>query len=708
MADGKVVVDSSIDDSGITRGLKKIKDKLEGFNSSLIKTASLGSAIAIAPSLVPALAAATGGALALGASFAAAGIGAGAFGAVAVSALGQVFEASEEVAKLEERIANADSAKERIAAQKELAALYGDMSEAQRGALKELQSFKTFWGDFVKQFETPIFEAFGESLALTKNLFTGLAPTISNVADVVNKLMQEMNNGVIGGGLKDFFGWLESNAAEALYNFAHIAGNTISGVWHLLGAFSPLGAEIEEGLLSLTKRFSEWAASLSASKAFQTFVDYVRENGKTVLSVLGNLVSILLDVGRVLGPVGQKALEVLDILTSFLAGDVTGAIEVFKKAFGEDAYNSVMDFFNSFKEGLDSTGLSLTTIKEFITMFVESSIERFKMVSSFIISAFSIIWTFVQPLVLEMLAFFQEKLQQITQFWKENGEQIMQAVQNAFDFILQVIQFIMPAVMFIIQGVWEGIKDIIDGALNVIMGLIKVFAGLFTGDWSKMWEGVKQLLSGAIQLIWGLIQVGFLGKIFGGIKTFAKKTVDSFMDMVKGAKGKFDDLVSSAKTKFDDIKDKIMTPIRKATDFVKEQIDKIVGFFKNMKISFPKIKLPHFSVSGKFDLMPPGLSMPKVNVDWFKDGGLFPANSPRLIGIGDNKMHKEAALPLSPSVLGMIGSKIAAEMPSGSGESGGLPSLLQLIVDKEVLAEAVYDPVSKKMNQRMPQSRRRV
>jgi hypothetical protein len=109
-----------------------------------------------------------------------------------------------------------------------------------------------------------------------------------------------------------------------------------------------------------------------------------------------------------------------------------------------------------------------------------------------------------------------------------------------------------------------------------------------------------------------------------------------------------------------------MEPIRKAVDFIKGQVEKIKSFFSGLKIKLPKIKLPHFRLSGKFSLSPP--SVPKISVDWYKNGGLFPPNSPRLIGIGDASVP-EAALPLKPSVLGMIGAKIAETMPAtGRGD----------------------------------------
>ncbi len=118
--------------------------------------------------------------------------------------------------------------------------------------------------------------------------------------------------------------------------------------------------------------------------------------------------------------------------------------------------------------------------------------------------------------VFETIAnFIGEQLQKIQQFWATNGEQILQAAQNVFNGIMAVVDFVFPAIQFVIQTVWDAIKDIISGALDVILGLVQVFAGVFTADFDKVWEGVKQIFSGAIDFVLGLMTVTF----FGGIRT---------------------------------------------------------------------------------------------------------------------------------------------------------------------------------------------
>ncbi|WML38707.1 hypothetical protein RCG19_16080 [Neobacillus sp. OS1-2] len=129
-------------------------------------------------------------------------------------------------------------------------------------------------------------------------------------------------------------------------------------------------------------------------------------------------------------------------------------------------------------------------------------------------------------------------------------------------------------------------------------------------------------------------------------------------------KTKAGELGQSVKEKFQDIKEGIKSAIKEAVSFVGDQIEKIKGFFSGLSLKLPHIKLPHFGLSGKFSLAPP--SIPKVTVDWYKNGGVFPANSPRLVGMGDANVP-EAAIPLSDSVLGKIAGMIGDRMDGGQG-----------------------------------------
>ena len=128
------------------------------------------------------------------------------------------------------------------------------------------------------------------------------------------------------------------------------------------------------------------------------------------------------------------------------------------------------------------------------------------------------------------------------------------------------------------------------------------------------------------------------------------KTVSVFYSAKDSVVNGVSDMASKALNKFNEIKQGITDKINGAKDSVKSAIDKIKSFF-NFSWELPKIKLPHFSINGKFSLNPP--SIPKFDVDWYSTGGIF--TKPTIIGgvgVGDADNGKgrqaEAVLPLKP------------------------------------------------------------
>ena len=84
-----------------------------------------------------------------------------------------------------------------------------------------------------------------------------------------------------------------------------------------------------------------------------------------------------------------------------------------------------------------------------------------------------------------------------------------------------------------------------------------------------------------------------------------------------------------------------MQPFETAKQKVEDAVAKIKSFFPiNIKELLSKIKLPHFSLTGSFSLVPP--SIPKLSVDWYDKGGIF--DSPSIIGVGEKRPEFVGAL----------------------------------------------------------------
>lgn len=194
----------------------------------------------------------------------------------------------------------------------------------------------------------------------------------------------------------------------------------------------------------------------------------------------------------------------------------------------------------------------------------------------------------------------------------------------------------------------------------------------------------------------------------GDFSLFARpaKIADFVGGIKDSAISKFNSLRSSISSIFNKVRTAIVTPVQKAQDTIKGIVDKIKGFFSGLKIKLPHIKLPHFKIEGKFDLVPPHISVPKLKIDWYAKGGIF--TQPTIFGYSNGRFKgagdagPEAALPLNEETLGAIGRGIAATMGQNKQSL-----IVQLVTPNgRVLAEEIVDDITKLQSRRHFRARR--
>ena len=235
-------------------------------------------------------------------------------------------------------------------------------------------------------------------------------------------------------------------------------------------------------------------------------------------------------------------------------------------------------------------------------------------------------------------------------------------IQGAVQIITLPFQMIWENCKGIVTSVWNAIKSVVSSAIQAVSGVISSVMGTIQNVMSSIWNAISSKVSSVVNAIKNTVTTVFnaiksvVSSVWNGIKSVISTVVDGIKSKVSTVfnavkstvSSVFNGIKSTATTVWNGIKTAITKPIEAAKNTIKGIVDKISGFFSGMKLELPKIKLPHFKISGKLSLSPP--SVPHLSIDWYKEGGIM--TKPTIFGMNGSSLMaggeagKEAILPL--------------------------------------------------------------
>jgi tape measure domain-containing protein len=508
-------------------------------------------------------------------------------------------------------------------------------------------------------------------------------------------------------------------------------------------------------------------ASDAQSKTFTGMISTIKDNLDIMMGIAAQGPFQALKSGM------EKLLPILQAVTSLMKGDNMGFITQISQAFSPSQAVMIIKFFEGIKTGIEDLKSALGIAKQVVLAFFKdlqgdgmgsidilaklglspsqiqlvlgifdtikayltNLIAYWSMAFQTIMTVVTTVWNFIAPYIQQALstvvAYVQEKLAQIQAFWNQYGGQITQAVQNFWSIIQAIFSVAWPILVFIIKLVWDTITGVIDGAIKIIMGIIQIFTGLFTLNFSTMWDGIKNLFIGALQFVWNLINLIFLGEIFGSIKLFFKGMIEAvklgwtaikenwraplqwIMDFVGDIFSSIGELFNLMKSRgqstfeamwnlikslwqsgvngvkslvqgLSDTVGSIWNGIKSTASSVWEGIksaitnpiesakNTVIGIIDTIKSAFSSLilKIPKPKLPHVTVAMKSGImgiQYPDFNVDWYAKGGIFDGAS--VIGVGE--AGPEAVVPLSGQRMKPFADAIASLINKGSGSSGG-------------------------------------
>ena len=512
----------------------------------------------------------------------------------------------------------------------------------------------------------PVLTALSE---LAAEVMAELAPHIQEVADKYLPSIKEALSGV-GDAIGTVIGWIADN-------------------WTLVSTIATIVAGIAVAISAVSTALGIYNTVMDATAVVSAPVIGIIA---AVVAGIAALVAAIVLCVQHWDEIKAKTKEVWDAIV----GWVTAAVDKVKEVFNnmKEAISNTIDKiktvvsekWNAIKDAVSNT---VENIKTAVTNKWNAIKDGVSKTVDNIKTAVSNKWNDIKTSV-------SNTVDNIKTTVSEKWNSIKTTVGNVVDNIKTAVSEKWNAIKTTVGTVTSNIKDTVSEKFNQVketMGTVMQAAkdtiseklNNIKAAYEEHGGGVKGIVAASMEAIKGYYSAGY---------TFIDNLTNGKLSaMVDTIKSKLESAKNTVSNILNAIKDKFSSIFESAKNIVSNAIEKIKGFF-NFKWELPKIKLPHFSITGKFSLNPP--QIPKFSVEWYKLGGVF--DEPTLFGYGDGKIGglgedgAEAIVPLERNTAWL---DRLAEMLKDKlgGDNGGARDII-LQVDGKTFGKISVDSIN--------------
>ena len=557
--------------------------------------------------------------------------------------------------------------------------------------------------DIIGAIEETITENQSGITELLTGLFKDLEPVAQAMASSMKEIFETVNQ-VYDEHIKPLLESSSSLMSDTVGAFVRGWNDHIQPVLEKIG--KAIGSTIKEHITPALKKIAKLIGSISdfskaLNEVFGPTITFIVEHLMGILApvleyIMGVWTTLFNTISDVIGGIADILKGVFDVITGLLKGDGSKIKEGFKTIF-EGLKDIVVAVFKGIYD------LAIGALKflwdEAVAIFKtlwDAIVGIFGGVGAWFGEKFQEAWDGIVGIFGGIGAWFGERWTDLTSALAEVGTWFSEKFQEGWDGIVNIFSNLgswfgdrWADVTNALAEVGSWLGDKFKQGWDAISNAFSKLGSWFGDRWNESkdalaeantWLGEK-FQSGRDKVNSAFEKVGsWFGDRWNDIKDGVKEADTWFGEKFESAKEKaqnpFQKIGSWFGDRWKDIQDALKEipnwfknlfndAMENAKSIVKSGIDKLKSFF-NFDWSLPRIKLPHFNISGSFSLNPPRI--PSFSVDWYARGGVF--NSPSIIGVGE--AGQEAVMPLERNTgwISTLAQKVAERMPVNNAPAG--------------------------------------
>ena len=436
----------------------------------------------------------------------------------------------------------------------------------------------------------------------------------------------------------------------------------ISAIGSLIASkFSGIASDVSSSLSSITGPVSEFvdAFNSAAGGAIATLTDSIGEFAGTIMTVSAETLESIatgvqnffsaFDSSEVAGIIGNVAAGASELFSTFLS--IEGSLI-------EDVANAIQTFVNGFDNSGAASAISSIAAKasELFEAFSSAVAERIKSIA-------------------EKFSGFATKIAELATKFPVDFQKIGSAVSGFIEIVTKIGQKFEEFTRPIREFFGTVLSTLIQGAVGIVVGA----AGGIINAFADIVDFINNSLGAAIALLSGDFE-GAAEKV----KAAWGNIVEFFKDIWQGIKGAF----AGAKAAFGDIGRDLVEGLKEGVlgawnTFTSWLSDKVTGLIDGVKSLFG-VHSPSTVFAGIGENLVEGLA-----VGW---GSEFD-DLEREVGKDMESLTGTAKIGFGDSAIGRSSAAgITSMLTAGAGASSA-PIEINLVLDGDVAATALYDPL---------------